>query len=589
MKTAAIKKTGSRKANPLDDFNGADKQGEYKKLSGGEIFVESLLAEGVDTVFGYPGGVVLGLYDVLFNRPELRHILVRHECGGTFAADGYARATGKPGVVLVTSGPGATNTITGITSAFMDSVPIVVFTGQVVSSMIGNDAFQEADMIGLSRPITKHSYLVKDSSQLTQIIKEAFYIAASGKPGPVVIDMPKDMLNDICEYVQPSQKIEIRGYNPKVLGNVRQIKRASNLIKNAQRPVFYVGGGVINANATEELKAVIEKSSVPITTTLLGLGAFPESSPLALGMLGMHGTWYANTAVDQCDLLIAVGARFDDRITGRLDKFSQGSKKIHIDIDPSCIGKNVPVDVPIVGDAKKILATLVDYIEKPDIADWKVTIDKWKEEHPLTCDQTGDEILPQYMVRKISEVTKGEAIVVTDVGQHQMWTAQHYTFNHPRSHITSGGLGSMGFGFPAALGAAVGRPDRTVVCITGDAGFQMSMYELATAVHYKIPVIIAIMNNGYLGMVRQWQELFFGGRYSHSDLDQSNPDFVKLAESFGAVGMRVSKPDELEGFLKKALKVKDKPVVLDIVVKREENCYPMIPAGGAAADMVEND
>ncbi len=589
MKTAAIKKTGSRKANTLDDFNDADKQGEYKKLSGGEIFAESLLAEGVDTVFGYPGGVVLGLYDVLFNRPELRHILVRHECGGTFAADGYARATGKPGVVLVTSGPGATNTITGITSAFMDSVPIVVFTGQVVSSMIGNDAFQEADMIGLSRPITKHSYLVKDSSQLTQIIKEAFYIATSGKPGPVVIDMPKDMLNDICEYVQPSQKIEIRGYNPKILGNVRQIKRASNLIKNAQRPVFYVGGGVINANATEELKAVIEKSSVPITTTLLGLGAFPESSPLALGMLGMHGTWYANTAVDQCDLLIAVGARFDDRITGRLDKFSQGSKKIHIDIDPSCIGKNVPVDVPIVGDAKKILATLVDYIEKPDIADWKVTIDKWKEEHPLTCDQTGDEILPQYMVRKISEVTKGEAIVVTDVGQHQMWTAQHYTFNHPRSHITSGGLGSMGFGFPAALGAAVGRPDRTVVCITGDAGFQMSMYELATAVHYKIPVIIAIMNNGYLGMVRQWQELFFGGRYSHSDLDQSNPDFVKLAESFGAVGMRVSKPDELEGFLKKALKVKDKPVVLDIVVKREENCYPMIPAGGAAADMVEND
>ncbi len=589
MKTAAFKKTGSRKANPLDEIDGGEIQGEYKKLSGGEIFVESLLAEGVDTVFGYPGGVVLGLYDVLFNRPELRHILVRHECGGTFAADGYARATGKPGVVLVTSGPGATNTITGITSAFMDSVPIVVFTGQVVASMIGNDAFQEADMIGLSRPITKHSYLVKDSSQLAQIIKEAFFIATSGKPGPVVIDMPKDMLNDICEYVEPSQKIEIRGYNPKILGNVRQIKRASNLIKNAKRPVFYVGGGVINANATEELKAVIEKSSVPVTTTLLGLGAFPESSPFALGMLGMHGTWYANTAVDQCDLLIAVGARFDDRITGRLDKFSQESKKIHIDIDPSCIGKNVPVDVPIVGDAKKILAVLVDYIEKPDIADWKATIDKWKEEHPLKCDQIGDEILPQYMVRKISEVTKGEAIVVTDVGQHQMWTAQHYTFNHPRSHITSGGLGSMGFGFPAAMGAAVGCPDRRVVCITGDAGFQMSMYELATAVHYKIPVIIAIMNNGYLGMVRQWQELFFGGRYSHSDLDQSNPDFVKLAESFGAVGMRVSKPDELEGFLRKALKVKDKPVVLDIVVKREENCYPMIPAGGAAADMVEND
>ncbi len=586
MKTG-VKKSPTGRVDTAEDFDRSTSGLVGKKVSGGEIFVESLLAEGVDAVFGYPGGVVLGLYDVLYRRPELRHILVRHELGGTFAADGYARATGKPGVVLATSGPGATNTITGITSAFMDSVPIVVFTGQVVSSMIGNDAFQEADMIGISRPITKHSFLVKDTSQLAKVIRESFYIARSGRPGPVVVDMPKDMLNSTAVYNKPSEAIEIRGYNPRLIGNVRQIRRAAVLIKNAKKPVFYVGGGVINSNASEELRKLVELCSVPVTTTLLGLGAFPENSPLSLGMLGMHGTWYANTAVDQCDLLVAVGARFDDRITGKVDKFSQGSKKIHIDIDPSCIGKNIPVDVPIVGDAKKILTVLSEYIKRPDISEWHETIKKWKRDHPLKYKYSDEEVLPQFMVEKISEVTKGEAIVVTDVGQHQMWTAQHYKFNNPRSHITSGGLGSMGFGFPAALGAAIGCPDRKVVCITGDAGFQMSLYEIATAVHYKVPLIIAIMNNGYLGMVRQWQELFFGCRYSHSDITSSNPDFVKLAESYGAVGYRVSDPRELKKTLTKAMKVKDGPVVLDIMVKAEENCYPMIPAGGSVAEMVE--
>jgi len=555
-------------------------------LSGGEILIQAILDQGVEVVFGYPGGVVLGVYDVIHKSPEFNHILVRHEQAGTHAADGYARATGKTGVVLATSGPGATNTVTGIATAFMDSIPMVVFTGQVPSSMIGNDAFQEADIIGITRPITKHSYLVKDANELGTVIKEAFHIAESGRPGPVLIDLPKDMLFS-KGYYTPKAPIRKKVSRRMDSDATEAIKDAAKLIAQAKKPLLYVGGGVVAGDAWQELRDLAFKSNIPVTTTLMGLGAFPESHPNALGMLGMHGTWTANMAMQECDVLVAIGARFDDRVTGRVPDFSPRSRKIHIDIDPACINKNVAVEVPIIGDVKQLLPQLTALVTSVDTSEWMDEINIWRQTHPLRYRSRDNEIAPQYMIQKLSEVTNGDAIVVTDVGQHQMWAAQYYSYNHTRSWITSGGLGTMGFGFPAAMGAAIGCPDRTVVCITGDGGFQMTAMELATAVDHKVPVKVAIMNNGYLGMVRQWQELFYGRRYSHSHLEPSNPDFVKLAEAYGAVGLRARTPEELDVILKQAMEITDRPVIMDIHVTQEENVYPMVPPGAALHEMVD--
>jgi len=573
------------------NVNGTQKESESgqaanREITGAEILVETLSDIGVDTIFGYPGGAVLDIYDRLFGQKKLNHILVRHEQAGTHAADGYARATGKTGSVLVTSGPGGTNAVTGIATAAIDSIPLVVFTGQVPTGLIGNDAFQEADIVGITRPITKHSYLVKDVANLESVIREAYHIANSGKPGPVVVDLPKDMIKNKAIY-RGSKEVKIPSYKPVTHGHASQIAKAAKLLSNAERPLIYAGGGVILGDASKELTELAEKYNIPVTTTLMGLGGFPEGKKQSLGMLGMHGTWYANMAITECDVLLAVGARFDDRVTGRLDGFSPKSTKIHIDIDPSCISKNVPVEVPIVGDVKNVLPEINKMMHKPDLDGWWDTLNRWKEEHPLKVPESKDVIMPQKMITAISEATNGEAIVVTDVGQHQMWAAQHYKFNHPRSMISSGGLGTMGYGFPAAMGAAIGKPDRTVVCVTGDGGFQMTAYELATAVENKVPVKICIMNNKFLGMVRQWQELFYEKRYSHTNLKNGSPDFVKLAESYGAVGLRATKPEEVDEVLKKAMEINDKPVVIDFQVAEEENCYPMVPAGAALYEMIE--
>lgn len=576
------------KASPLQPVQTENPSASAMTHNGAEILIKTLAELDVDTVFGYPGGAVLPVYDALFDNHDFQHVLIRHEQAGTHAADGYARATGKPGVVLVTSGPGGTNTVTGIATAMMDSIPLVVFTGQVPTSVIGNDAFQEADIMGITRPITKQNYLVRDVNELEDVIREAFHIATNGRPGPVLIDLPKDMLNTKGQY-SGGKKVDIPSFKPVIHGHQPQITKAAELLSNAEKPLIYAGGGIIAGEAWEELTEFAERLNIPITTTLMGLGAFPESKPQSLGMLGMHGTWYANMAMTECDVLIAVGARFDDRVTGRLDGFSPNSKKIHIDIDPSCIGKNVAIDVPIVGDVKKVIPAINKLAKPPAILDWWRTIDKWKKEHPLVVPTDENCIYPQHMVKMISEVTKGNAIVVTDVGQHQMWAAQHYKFNHPRSWISSGGLGTMGYGFPAAIGAALACPDRDVVCITGDGGFQMSSYELATAVEYKIPVKIALMNNNCLGMVRQWQQLFFDKRYSYSVFGSNNPDFVKMAECYGAVGMRATNPAEMQEVLKKAMEIKDGPVLMDFRVVEHENCYPMVPSGAALDEMVESD
>ena len=558
------------------------------KITGAKIFIESLLKEGVDTIFGFPGGAVLPIYDALYDAP-IRHILARHEQGATHAADGYARATGKPGVCVVTSGPGATNTVTGIATAYMDSIPIIVFTGQVPTPLIGNDAFQEADIVGITRPCTKHSYLVKDVRNLARTIKEAFYIATTGNQGPVLIDLPKDILNAETKFEYPNS-VNMRSYKPTVEGHIRQVKRMADEIVRSKRPVIYAGGGVILSNASEELVALSKATQTPVTTTLMGLGCFPSDSKLSLGMCGMHGTFRSNMAITETDLLIAIGARFDDRVTGKLDEFSVNSRKIHIDIDPTSIGKNVRVDLPVVGDIKNVLKKLNSHLKhvkkdwKKDSKSWLRKIEKWKRTYPLVYKQGKSAIKPQYVIEQIAEITKGDAIYVTDVGQHQMWSAQYLKFKKPRTFLTSGGLGTMGYGYPAGIGAQAAFPKKTVFVISGDGSFQMNLQELITAVQHRLPVKVAIINNSFLGMVRQWQQLFYDKRYSHVCMANA-PDFVKLAESYGALGLRANKPDEVKKTIEKALAYKG-PVVIDFVVTKEENVYPMVPAGKAIHEML---
>ncbi|MBN1397275.1 MAG: biosynthetic-type acetolactate synthase large subunit [Bacteroidetes bacterium] len=555
-----------------------------KTMTGAEIFVRSLVEEGVETLFGYPGGVVIGIHDVLHDLTHIKHILTRHEQGATHAAEGYAKATGKPGVVLVTSGPGATNTVTGIADAYMDSVPLVVFTGQVITDLIGNDAFQEVDIVGITRPITKHNFLIKDIKDLANTVKAAFYIATTGRPGPVLVDLPKDVLAAKAVFDYP-KTISIRTYNPVVEGNSKQIKKAAELLSTSKRPLLYTGGGVISSNASAEVRALADKLHAPITTTLHGLGAYPEQSKLALGMLGMHGTWYSNMAVDQCDVLVAIGARFDDRVTGKVEEFAKNAKKIHIDIDPSAISKNVPVDVPIVGDVKRVLKQLNELVKPLDTKEWLKTIDTWKTEHPLRY-KHDDSLRAQYIIHKLGEITDGDAVVVSDVGQSQMWTAQFFKWKHPRTQITSGGLGTMGFSLPASMGAAFGRKDLPVICITGDGGMQMNIQELATISHNKLPIKIFIMNNGYLGMVRQWQEFFWKKRYASTPI--SSPDFVKVAEAYGIPAKRVTSSAEVEEAIHDALAHKEGPMLVEFIVVKEENVYPMIPAGQTVAEIIES-
>lgn len=559
------------------------------KLNGAQSLLECLRHEKVEVVFGLPGGVVLSLYDELFKqREKVRHILVRHEQGAVHAAEGYARASGKVGVALVTSGPGGTNTVTGIVNAYMDSTPIVVITGQVPTKLIGNDAFQEADIVGITRPCTKHNYLVKQLKDLPRIIMEACYLAKSGRPGPVLVDVPKDVLMDSAEIKFPSE-VSLRGYNPTIYGHKGQIEKALKLIRKAERPVIYYGGGVVLGEASRELYSFAKKLKIPVTGTLMGLGGYPATDDLWMGMLGMHGTYRANMAMSNCDVMIAIGARFDDRVTGKLDEFAPHAKIIHIDIDPTSIRKNVQVDVPIVGDVKAVLGQFNEFLkdENEDWStswqDWIVQVRKWGEAHPLGYEQ-GERIKPQFVIEKIYELSQGQAVVTTDVGQHQMWVAQFYHFAEPRTFITSGGLGTMGFGLPAALGAQVACPDKLVVDVAGDGSLQMTMQEIATAVHYKLPVKVAIINNDCLGMVRQWQQLFFEKRYSEVMLG-GIPDFVKLAEAFGALGLRATRPDEVEPVLAKAFAYPG-PALIDFQVEGEENVYPMVPAGAALNNML---
>jgi len=551
------------------------------KLTGAKIFVESLKKQGVEIIFGYPGGAVLPLFDALYDS-DMKFILTRHEQGAAHAADGYARATGKVGVCLATSGPGATNLITGLATANMDSIPVVAFTGQVKTFLIGNDAFQEADVTGITRPISKHNYLVKDVNNLATVIKNSFHIASTGRPGVVAVDLPVDVQLHEAEFKYP-EKVEIRGYKPTCKGHIGQIKRARKLIAQSKKPILYVGGGVIISGASGKLFEFAKKTEIPITMTLLGLGGFPGTHRLSLGMLGMHGTAYANHAVQDSDLIIAIGARFDDRVTGKIDEFAPNAKVIHIDIDPCAISKNVKVDVPIVGDAKSVLQDLIKDITKPDISDWHKQIEGWKKKFPLTY-KNDSKLRPQYVVEEIYNLTKGEAIITTEVGQNQMWAAQFYKCTTPRQFLSSGGLGTMGYGFPAAIGAQVGCPKKVVFDIAGDGSIQMNIQELTTAVRNKLPVKVAILNNGYLGMVRQWQELFYKKRYSHTRLEGS-PDFVKVAEAYGAVGIRITKKKDVKKAIKDALKVK-RPVFLDFHVEPEENVFPMVPAGHAINKMI---
>ncbi len=566
---------------------------------GADLVIETLKEEGVEVIFGLPGGAIMEVYDALYRDGGIKHILARHEQGAGHMAEGYARATGKVGVAMTTSGPGATNIVTPIADAYMDSVPIVVLTGQVPTHMIGNDAFQEVDIVGITRPITKHSFLVRNIDELPLIIRKAFYIARTGRPGPVLVDIPKDVTQQMAEARIPSLD-EVRralpGYKPHVEGNVQQIRKAVQLMLSARKPVLYVGGGAVNAEAQEELVELAELLKIPVTTTTQGKGAFPENHPLSLRMLGMHGTYYANMAVYNSDLLIAVGARFDDRVTGKIDEFAPDAKIVHIDIDPASISKNIVVDIPIVGDVKIVLRKILNELKRrnakllhpEDREKWLEQIEKWKKLHPLTYKNSRKVIKPQFVIEQIYEVTGGEAIIVPGVGQHQMWAAMFYRYSFPRQFLSSGGLGTMGFGLPAGIGAKVGRPDREVFVIDGDGSFVMTMQEIVTAVQYRIPVRVAIINNAYLGMVRQWQELFYDKRYSEVDLEVQ-PDFVALAEAMGAVGFRAEKPSEVKEILREALRVEDRPVVMDFVVDREENVLPMVPPGKSYRDMIVED
>ena len=560
------------------------------ELTGAQILLESLKKEDVDVLFGYPGGAVIDIYDELPRHPELKHVLVRHEQGAVHAADGYARASGKVGCCLVTSGPGATNTVTGIATAYCDSIPLVVFTGQVPTQLIGNDAFQEVDIVGITRPCTKHNFLVKDVRNLAKTIRQAFYLARSGRPGPVLVDLPKDIMQARTEFVWP-EDIFMRSYNPTYKPNLNQLRRTAEELAKARKPIILAGGGVIMANASEVLCELAHELDIPVATTLMGLGAFPANGDLWLGMVGMHGTYAANMSINHADLLVCVGARFDDRVTGRLQDFASHARIVHIDIDPTSIRKNVEVDVPVVGDCRQALegileicrAKMADTDWSGMHADWLQTVHEWKANHPLAYNKNGH-IKPQQVIETMYSITKGDAIIATEVGQNQMWAAQFYTFTKPRTLLTSGGLGTMGYGFPAAIGAQFAFPEKLVINVAGDGSIQMNIQELATVVQNKIPVKVVILNNGHLGMVRQWQELFYNRNYSHTNME-AQPDFVKLAEAYGAEGYRISKPEELEDVLRKAL-TSPNPAFIDVMVEREENVYPMVPAGAALDEML---
>jgi acetolactate synthase-1/2/3 large subunit len=563
------------------------------QISGAEIILKALADQGVEVIFGYPGGAVLPIYDAIYQQNQVRHILVRQEGGAVHAAEGYARSTGKVGVVLVTSGPGATNTVTGLTDALMDSIPIVCLTGQVPTHLIGNDAFQECDTTGITRPCTKHNYLVKEVKNLSKVMHEAFHVARSGRPGPVVIDLPKDVCMALAEYT-PSEKIDLKKYQPRVKGDLDKIREAVKLMAGAKKPVFYCGGGVINSgpSASKLLTNLVRLTGFPCTLTLMGLGVFPASDKQYLGMLGMHGRYEANKAMHDCDVMIAVGSRFDDRITGRLDAFAPDAKIIHIDIDPSSINKNVKVDVPIVGDVAHVLEDMTKIWKstqaspnKKALSAWWKQIDEWRAVDSLKYTQGTEIIKPQHVIQRLSDLTKGmDSYITTEVGQHQMWAAQYFDFDEPNRWMTSGGLGTMGYGLPAAMGVQIAHPDSLVVDVSGEASFLMNMQELSTIAQYRLPVKLLILNNFYMGMVRQWQELMHGGRYAESYME-SLPDFVKLADTFGMTGLRTSKPDELDDVLKEMIAI-DGPVIVDIHVDPKENVYPMIPSGAAHDEML---
>jgi len=563
------------------------------KLKGAQILMKMITEQGVDTLFGYPGGAVIDIYDALADTPQLRHVLVRHEQGAVHAADGYARAKGSVGVALVTSGPGATNTVTGIASAYMDSIPIVVFTGQVPTALIGNDAFQEVDIVGITRPCTKHNYLVKDISKLARTIKEAFHIAQSGRPGPVLVDLPKDVMAATVEFEEPGE-IDLKSYKPTYNPNRKQLLKVVELIKGAKRPLIFSGGGVVLSKASEELTKLARMTNIPVTASLMGLGTFPGSDPLWLGMPGMHGTYRANMSISECDLMIAAGVRFDDRVTGRTDKFASNAKIVQIDIDPTSIHKNVEATCPIVGDCKNTLELINAMLESENPAQikgdpserqaWLDQIARWRATSPQRYEQAQDVIKPQYVIDRLHKLTDSNTIITTEVGQNQMWTAQYYHFDRPNHFITSGGLGVMGFGLPAAIGAKAACPDKLVVCVAGDGSIQMNSQELMTAIEADLPVKIVILNNRYLGMVRQWQQLFYDKRYSSTNMEKA-PDFVKLADAYGAVGMRTDRVDEVEAVLEKGLACKG-TVIMEFIVEREECVYPMVPAGGAITEML---